>query len=67
MVARPELIKSANFISSAAAGAMAMLEGMAIWIRKLLPLSSLSRHLDPNPVRGAVVLDWLLWGGGGLS
>jgi hypothetical protein len=46
---------------------MAMLEGMAIWIRKLLPLSSLSRHLDPNPVRGAVVLDWLLWGGGGNS
>jgi hypothetical protein len=67
MVARPELIKSANFISSAAAGAGGMLGGMATLVRKMLPLSSLSRHLDPNPVRGAVVLDWLLWGGGGNS
>jgi hypothetical protein len=40
---------------------------MAPWIRKLLAPLPLARHLDPNPVRGAVVLDWLLWGGGGLS
>jgi hypothetical protein len=40
---------------------------MATLIRKLLPVPPLTRYLDPDPVRGAVVLDWLLWGGGGNS
>jgi hypothetical protein len=40
---------------------------MAPWIRKWLPPLPLARYLDPDPVRGAVVFDWLLWGGGGLS
>jgi hypothetical protein len=40
---------------------------MARWIRKLLPAVPLARHLDANPVRGVVILDWLLWGGGGQS
>jgi hypothetical protein len=28
---------------------------------------ALARQLDRNPVRAVVVLDWLLWGGGGNS
>jgi hypothetical protein len=37
---------------------------MAHWIRKVFPTAALARHLDPNPVRAVVVLDWLVLGGG---
>jgi hypothetical protein len=37
---------------------------MAQWIRKVLSTTALARHLDRNPVRAVVVLDWLVLGGG---
>jgi hypothetical protein len=37
---------------------------MAQWIRKVFPPAALARHLDRDPVRAVVVLDWLVLGGG---
>jgi hypothetical protein len=37
---------------------------MAYWFRKVFPTAAMARHLDRNPVRAVVVLDWLVLGGG---
>lgn len=57
-------MKWARFISGAASRVAGMLSPMAHWIRKVFPTATLARHLDRNPVRAVVVLDWLILGGG---
>jgi hypothetical protein len=37
---------------------------MAYWFRKVFSTAAMARHLDRNPVRAVVVLDWLILGGG---
>jgi hypothetical protein len=37
------------------------------WTRWLLSTPALARHLDEHPTRAVAMLDWLIWGGGGLA
>jgi hypothetical protein len=37
------------------------------WTRWLLSGPALARHLDEHPTRAVAMLDWLIWGGGGLA